>query len=262
MRAPANSIRESCCNGKSILWCFELFWKMIYLSSDSRGQRVIQLSPRTGRWTPQLNSLRVQLLRKDPNELVREARASACFCPPTLHSWKFSDTSVSWMSISLGVGAAVGVPAALPHDGDPTVPPGEDVVNPSNTLRNFFISPGRSCVCSGWWAGSKRRLCLLRASQSLRPPFGCRTPTRQRLWKTKSSPPRRRIFAHTLSLRCNLKSHRGTSSCCLAAAHKMQTNASESGWCEDYSPRCRCRYVMSEHARAATDRQLHLPPVT
>lgn len=65
------------------------------------------------------------------------------------------------MSISLGVGAAVGVPAALPHDGDPTVPPGEDVVNPSNTLRNFFISPGRSCVCSGRWAGSKRRLCLL-----------------------------------------------------------------------------------------------------
>lgn len=59
---------------------------------------------------------------------------------PTLHSWKFSDTSVSWMSISLGVGAAVGVPAALPHDGDPIVPPGEEVVKPSNTLRNFFIS--------------------------------------------------------------------------------------------------------------------------
>lgn len=58
---------------------------------------------------------------------------------PTLHSWKFSDTSVSWMSISLGVGAAVGVPAALPHDGDPIVPPGEEVVKPSNTLRNFFI---------------------------------------------------------------------------------------------------------------------------
>lgn len=58
---------------------------------------------------------------------------------PTLHSWKLSDTSVSWMSISLGVGAAVGVPAALPHDGDPIVPPGEEVVKPSKTLRNFFI---------------------------------------------------------------------------------------------------------------------------
>lgn len=43
------------------------------------------------------------------------------------------------MSISLGVGAEVGVPAALPHDGDPIVPPGEEVVKPSNTLRNFFI---------------------------------------------------------------------------------------------------------------------------
>lgn len=43
------------------------------------------------------------------------------------------------MSISLGVGAAVGVPAALPHDGDPIVPPGEEVVKPSNTFRNFFI---------------------------------------------------------------------------------------------------------------------------
>lgn len=43
------------------------------------------------------------------------------------------------MSISLGVGTAVGVPAALPHDGDPIVPPGEEVVKPSNTFRNFFI---------------------------------------------------------------------------------------------------------------------------
>lgn len=43
------------------------------------------------------------------------------------------------MSISLGVGAAVGVPAALPHDGDAIVPPGEEVVKPSNTFRNFFI---------------------------------------------------------------------------------------------------------------------------
>lgn len=45
------------------------------------------------------------------------------------------------MSISLGVGAAVGVPAALPHDGDPMVLPGEEVVRPSSTLRNFFILP-------------------------------------------------------------------------------------------------------------------------
>lgn len=36
-------------------------------------------------------------------------------------------------------------------------------------------------------------------------------------------------IARTLSLRCNLKSHRGTSSCCLAAAHKIQTHASKSG---------------------------------
>lgn len=39
----------------------------------------------------------------------------------------------------MGVGAEVGVPAALPHDGDPIVTPGEEVVNPSNTFLNFFI---------------------------------------------------------------------------------------------------------------------------
>lgn len=69
---------------------------------------------------------------------------------PTLHSWKFSDTSVSWTSISFGVGAAVGVPAALPHDGEPTVAPGEEVVRPSSTFRNFFISfPACRALFSG-----------------------------------------------------------------------------------------------------------------
>lgn len=69
---------------------------------------------------------------------------------PTLHSWKFSDTSVSWTSISFGVGAAVGVPAALPHDGELTVAPGEEVVRPSSTFRNFFISfPACRALFSG-----------------------------------------------------------------------------------------------------------------
>ena len=56
----------------------------------------------------------------------------------TLLIWKFSETSVSWMSISRRVDA-VGVPDALPHEGEPRVDPGEDVVRPSNTFRNFFM---------------------------------------------------------------------------------------------------------------------------
>lgn len=43
------------------------------------------------------------------------------------------------MSISRGVGAALGVPAALPHAGEPPGFTGEEVVNPSKTFRNFFI---------------------------------------------------------------------------------------------------------------------------
>lgn len=133
------------------------------------------------------------------------------------------------MSISLGVGAAVGVPAALPHDGEPTVAPGEDVVNPSNTLRNFFISPRRCCLYSGWGLRGEKAAFSSRVSPSLRPPLGCRTPNRLRLWKTKTSLPKRRMWhTHSLYLRCNLKSHRGTSSCCRAAAYKIQTNAPES----------------------------------
>lgn len=68
--------------------------------------------------------------------LRRRQRETAAL---TLQIWKFSETSVSGMSISRGVGAAVGVPAALPHEGDPLVLAGVDVVKPSSTLRNFFI---------------------------------------------------------------------------------------------------------------------------
>lgn len=50
---------------------------MLYLSSGRRKQRVFQLSPQTGQWTLQVNSLRVQLLRKDPNELIRKERRRA-----------------------------------------------------------------------------------------------------------------------------------------------------------------------------------------
>jgi len=58
---------------------------------------------------------------------------------PTLQIWKCSDISVSWISSSRGVGAALGVPAALPHAGDPPGFTGDEVVNPSKTFRNFFI---------------------------------------------------------------------------------------------------------------------------
>lgn len=75
----------------------------------------------------------------EPHSLLKGPNLNEYLYLRTLHSWKFSDTSVSWTSISLGVGAAVGVPAALPHDGELIVAPGEEVVNPSNTFRNFFI---------------------------------------------------------------------------------------------------------------------------
>lgn len=96
---------------------------------------------------------------------------------PTLHSWKFSDTSVSWTSISLGVGAAVGVPAVLPHDGDPIVPPGEEVVRPSKTFRNFFIS----CQAFVFFRlGIKRKKTTLLSlfSQSSGVPLRYKIPTR------------------------------------------------------------------------------------
>lgn len=66
-------------------------------------------------------------------------RAQSARHPPTLQMWKCSAMRVSWMSSSRGVAAAVGVPAALPHDGEPPALAGDDVVRPSNTFRNFFM---------------------------------------------------------------------------------------------------------------------------
>lgn len=128
------------------------------------------------------------------------------------------------MSISLGVGAAVGVPAALPHDGDPIVPPGEEVVKPSNTFRNFFIFE-RAFVYSQAKDREKedsafflfpRVLGLLSDARSQ---FVQATEERKRRYLQQG----RTLF---LSLRCSLKSHRGTSSCFLAVVHKKM-NASE-----------------------------------
>lgn len=88
------------------------------------------------------------------------------------------------MSISLGVGAEVGVPAALPHDGDPIVPPGEEVVKPSNTLRNFFIFFSLLPDVLPWAVPislrTERRKTTLFSlcSQSSRSPLACKIPTR------------------------------------------------------------------------------------
>lgn len=137
------------------------------------------------------------------------------------------------MSISLGVGAAVGVPAALPHDGDPIVPPGEEVVKPSNTFRNFFIFE-RTFVYSQAKEREKEDLAF-----SEFPEFSVydemQDPNEER--KRRDLQQGR---AHFLSLRCSLKSHRGISSCSLAKVQKKKKkkNAFEPLWSADYSRYC------------------------
>lgn len=109
------------------------------------------------------------------------------------------------MSISLGVGAAVGVPAALPHDGDPIVPPGEEVVKPSNTFRNFFIFY-RVLPCFRIRDGEEEEHSELSVSSRMQDPNSFRRPKKE-IVASCSSNRAKKTRSLFLSLRCNLKSH-------------------------------------------------------
>lgn len=52
------------------------------MPNDNSKQRVAELSPQTGQQTLQLNSLQVQLLRTDPDEVIGKARWFVFVHPP------------------------------------------------------------------------------------------------------------------------------------------------------------------------------------